>query len=204
MSSVYPSHFQLAELTAHLVALLERRRAAFEVWDEKAEASLLEGANEALDEAGKQFKELADDQTYWSRTTGALREVALPRYLRLAKEQHALEKRGYGAWRGGDFLSRAAYAAIGLVAGFIILRTAVPDWLEPLPLALFIGGPLLPDAQAWFAKRRYAKQLVGLVDDMKAEQVDRRAYQPLGIDEGAAGSTTEAARTQKDADSTKG
>ncbi len=203
MSSVYPSHFQLAELTAHLVALLERRRAAFEVWDEKAEASLLEGANEALDEAGKQFKELADDQTYWSRTTGALREVALPRYLRLAKEQHALEKRGYGAWRGGDFFSRAAYAAIGLVAGFIILRTAVPDWLEPLPLALFIGGPLLPDAQAWFAKRRYAKQLVGLVDDMKAEQVERRAYQPLGIDEGAAG-TTEAARTQKDADSTKG
>jgi hypothetical protein len=203
VSSVYPSQYQLADLTAHLVALLERRRVAFDVWDEKAEATLLEAAKEALDEAGQQFKELADDQPYWSRTTEALREVALPRYLRLAKQQHALEKRGYDAWRGGDFLSRAAYAAIGLVTGFIILRTAVPDWLEPLPLALFIGGPLLPDAQAWFAKRRYSKQLVGLVDDMKAEQVDRRAYQPLGIDEGAAGST-EAQRAQKDVDSTKG
>lgn len=201
MSSVYPSQYQLADLTAHLVSLLERRRAAFEVWDEKAEAALLEAAKEALDEAGKQFKELADDQPYWSRTTEALLEIAFPRYLRLAKEQHALEKRGYGAWRAGDFISRAAYATIGLVAGFIILRTAVPDWLEPLPIALFIGGPLLPDAQAWFAKRRYAKQLVGLVDDMKAEQVDRRAYQPLGIDEGAAGSTE--ATPRKDADSTK-
>jgi len=174
VSSVYPSQYQLAQLTAHLVALLERRRAAFDVWDEKAEATLLEAAREALDEAGKQFKELADDQPYWSRTTEALLEVALPRYLRLAKEQHALEKRGYGAWRAGDLISRATYAAIGLLAGFIILRTAVPDWLEPLPLALFIGGPLLPDAQALFAKRRYSKQLVRLVDDMKAEAVPPR------------------------------
>lgn len=203
MSSVYPSQYQLAQLTAHLVALLERRRAAFDVWDEKAEATLLEAAREALDEAGKQFKELADDQPYWSRTTEALLEVALPRYLRLAKEQHALEKRGYGAWRAGDLISRATYAAIGLLAGFIILRTAVPDWLEPLPLALFIGGPLLPDAQALFAKRRYSKQLVRLVDDMKAEAVDRRAYQPLGIDEGAAGQA-EAVPPRKDVDSTRG
>jgi len=203
VSSVYPSQYQLAQLTAHLVALLERRRAAFDVWDEKAEATLLEAAREALDEAGKQFKELADDQPYWSRTTEALLEVALPRYLRLAKEQHALEKRGYGAWRAGDLISRATYAAIGLLAGFIILRTAVPDWLEPLPLALFIGGPLLPDAQALFAKRRYSKQLVRLVDDMKAEAVDRRAYQPLGIDEGAAGQA-EAVPPRKDVDSTRG
>ena len=203
MSSVYPSQYQLADLTAHLAALLERRRAAFDVWDEKAEGALLEAAREALDEAGKQFKELADDQPYWARTTEALLEIALPRYLRLAKDQHGLEKRGYGAWRGGDFISRVAFAAIGLVTGFIILRTAVPDWLEPLPLALFIGGPLIPDAQAWFAKRRYSKQLVSLVDDMKAEAVDRRAYAPHGVDEGAAGST-EASRAQKDADSTRG
>jgi hypothetical protein len=189
---VYPSQYQLSELTAHLVALLERRRAAFDTWDEKAEATLLEAAREALVEAGRQFKEVADDAAYWARTTDTLLELAVPRYLRLAKEQHALEKKGYGAWRGGDFLSRTAFAAIGLVTGFIILRTAVPDWLEPLPLAMFIGGPLLPDAQAWFAKRRYAKQLLALVEDMKAEATDRRAYEPLGIDEGAATGSTSA------------
>ena len=201
MSSVYPSQYQLPELTAHLVALLERRRAAFDVWDEKAEAALQEAAQEALVEAGKQFREFADDAPYWQRTTEVLLEVALPRYFRLAKEQHALEKRGYGAWRGGDFISRAAFAGIGLVVGFIILRTAVPDWLEPLPLAMFIGGPLIPDAQAFFAKRKYAKQLLALVEDMKAEATDRRAYQPLGVDEGA---VTDSTSPQKSSDSVKG
>ncbi|MBM4779764.1 MAG: hypothetical protein GQE15_18825 [Archangiaceae bacterium] len=201
MSSVYPSQYQLPELTAHLVALLERRRAAFDVWDEKTEAALTEAAQEALVEAGKQFKELAADAPYWQRTTEALLEVALPRYFRLAKEQHALEKRGYGAWRGGDFISRAAFAGIGLVVGFIILRTAVPDWLEPLPLAMFIGGPLIPDAQAFFAKRKYSKQLLTLVEDMKAEASDRRTYQPLGVDEGA---VTDSTPPQKSSNSVKG
>ncbi|MBL8919213.1 MAG: hypothetical protein JNJ54_10160 [Myxococcaceae bacterium] len=195
MSSVYPSQYQLPELTAHLVALLERRRAGVDAWDEKAEAMLLEAAKEALEEAGRQFKEVAADAPYWQRTTEALLEVAMPRYFRLAKEQHALEKKGYGAWRGGDFLSRVVYAGIGLVGGFIVLRTAIPDWLEPLPLALFIGGPLLPDLQAWFAKRRYAKQLLALVEDMKAEAVDRRTYQPLGVDDGASGEAAPPQRT---------
>jgi hypothetical protein len=199
VSSVYPSQYQLPELTAHLVALLERRRAGVETWDEQAEATLLEAAKEALVEAGRQFREVADDAPYWQRTTEALLEVALPRYFRLAKAQHALEKQGYGAWRGGDFISRVVYAGIGLVGGFIILRTAIPDWLEPLPLALFIGGPLLPDAQAWFAKRRYSKQLLALVEDMKAEAIDRRAYQPLGVDEGATGE----AAAQKGVDAVK-
>lgn len=188
--NVYPSQYQLPELTAHVVALLERRRAAFEAWDDKVEAVLLEEAKAALDEAGKQFKELADDPAYWQRTVELLMTVALPRYFRVAKEQHALEQRKYDLWRGGDFLSRAAFAVAGLVVGFVILRTAVPDWLEPIPLAFFIGGPLIPDAQVWFAKRRYAKQLAHLVDEMKSEAADRRAYQPLGIDEHVADSSS--------------
>jgi len=188
VSNVYPSQYHLPELTAHVVALLERRRLAFETFDAGCEAALKEATKEALDEAGKQFREVADDSAYWQRTTEALFEVALPRYLRVAKEQHALEKKGYGAWRGGDFISRASYAVAGLLLGFLILRTPIPDWFEPLPLALFIGGPFIPDVQAWLSKRRYAKQLVTLVEDMKAEATDRRAYAPLGIDESAASS----------------
>lgn len=203
MSSVYPRQYHLPELTAHLVALLERRRAAIETWDEKGEAMLVEAAREALEEAGKQFKEVADDAAYWARTTDALLEVALPRYLRLAKEQHALEKRGYGAWRGGDFIARAAWALAGLVTGFLVVRTAIPDWLEPLPLALFIFGPFIPDLQGFFAKRRYAKQQLALVEDMKAEALDRRTYQPLGVDEGATGQPGSTATSRKDADPVK-
>lgn len=203
MDSAYPSQYQLHEVTAHVVALLERRRAAFEVWDEAGQAALTEAAKQALAEAGVRFREVADDEAFWARTTAAVLEVALPRYFKLAKEQHALEQRGYGAWRGGDFLSRAAYAGVGLVLGFVILRTPIPNWLEPIPLALFIGGPLIPDAQAWFAKRRYAKQLLSMLDDMKAEASARRAYQPLGIDEGVA-APGESLPARQDVDSTKG
>ena len=180
--SLYPRQYHLSELTAHVVALLERRRAAITTWDDAAETMLLAEAKKALDEAGAQFREVADDPAYWARTSELLLTVAMPRYLKLAKEEHALEAAGYGIWRKGDLLSRAAYAGIGLVGGFIILRTALPDWLEPLPLALFIGGPVLPEVQTWWAKRKYKKKLVELVDAMQAEAEERRAYQPLGID----------------------
>jgi hypothetical protein len=189
--NVYPSQFQLPELTAHVVSLLDRRRQAFDAWDEKTEAALEADAREALAEAGKQFREVADDAAYWTRTCELLLSVALPRYFKLAREQHALEARKYDVWRGGDFIARAAFAAVGLVLGLVILRTPIPDWLEPLPLALFIGGPLIPDLQTWWAKRRYARQLLGLVEEMREEAAARRAYAPLGIDEGAAGSTDE-------------
>lgn len=185
--NVYPSQYQLPELTAHVVSLLERRRQAFDTWDERAEAALRDEAQAALDEAGRQFRELADDAAYWQRTSELVMTVALPRYFKLARAQHALEQAKYGLWRGGDFVSRAAYALLGLVLGVIILRTAIPNWLEPIPLLLFVLGPVLPDLQVWFAKRRFGKQLLGLVDEMKDEAAERRAYAPLGIDEGAAG-----------------
>ncbi len=187
IESVYPTRYQLPELTAHLVALLERRRAALERWDDAAEASLRQEAATALDEARRQFLEVVDDRAYWERTQAALQTVALPRYFKLARAQHELEARGYGAWRGGDVLSRAIYAAVGLVTAALVWRTAIPDWLEPLPLALFLFGPLIPDVQEGSAKRRYRKALAALVEEMKQEQTDRHAYQPLGVDEAAAG-----------------
>jgi hypothetical protein len=110
-------------------------------------------------------------------------EVALPRYFKLARDQHALERRGYDIWRGGDFIARAVFAVTGLVFGVVILKTAIPEYLEPIPLALFIGGPLIPDAQVWFAKRRYRKELAAVVEDMRLEAADTRVYQPLGLEE---------------------
>jgi len=175
------TRYSLAELTAHLVALLERRRAAFEVWSQQIEDALTREAVTALEEARTGFAELADDPAYWARTSRTLIEVAVPRYLKLAKRQHELERSAYGAWRNGDLISRMAYAGMGLIAGIIIIRTPIPDFLEPLPILMFLGGPLLPDVQAWWAKRRYTRQLATLVDDMGQEQRDAREYQSLGI-----------------------
>ena len=173
------SRYSLSELTAHLIGLLERRRTAFEIFDEEAEAALQKEATSALDVARAAFAEMADDPVYWERTERTVLTVALPRYLNLARAQHTLEHTAYGAWRGGDVLSRIAYAGMGLVTGIIVIRTAIPDWLEPLPIGLFFGGPLLPDLHAWWAKRGYAKSLEKLVHDMADEQRDVREYQPL-------------------------
>lgn len=173
------SRYSLSELTAHLIGLLERRRTAFETFDEATEAALRKEATESLNVAQAAFAEMADDPLYWERTERTILSVALPRYLNLARAQHTLERMAYGAWRGGDVLSRIAYAGMGLVTGIIVIRTAIPDWLEPLPIALFLGGPLLPDLQAWWAKRRYAKSLEALVSEMADEQREVRDYQPV-------------------------
>ncbi len=183
MRRVY-SRYSLPELTGHVVASLERRRAAFSEWNAQTEAALTADARATLTQAHAGFVELADDEGHWQRVEHTLLTVALPRYFQLAKTQFALEQAGYGAWRRGDAISRAAYAGLGLLLAAIVWRTAIPDWLEPLPLALFLGGPLLPDAQAWWAKRQYAKALAKLVDDMAQEEADSRQYQPLGLASG--------------------
>lgn len=182
---VYPDRYQLPALTAHVVSLLERRRLGVTTWSPAAQADLVDEAKRAMAEAGRQFAEVADDPSYWAHVTEAVLEVVVPRWLKLAGEQHALEQQKYGIWRGGDLLARAAYGAMGLVGAVIVWRTAIPDFLEPLPLLMLVGGPLLPDLWAWRARRRYQKSLQRLVDDMAHEQAARQAYRPLS-DVGAA------------------
>ncbi len=193
--NVYPSRYQLPELSAHLVAMLERRRAALTAWNDEAEGLLTAEAKAVLAEAGKAFKEIADDAPSWQRIEQALLTIALPRYFKVARAQHALEASHYGLWRGGDLVSRAAYALSGLVIGAVVWRLGVPKWIEPLPLLLFVLGPLIPDFQESRAKRRYRKSLAALVDDMALEEADRHAYLPTGVDEHAAG--TKASTSQE-------
>ncbi len=204
---MYPTRYQLQALTAHVVAALERRREGFPDWNAGVEARLTDEAKTALAEAGRQFAEVADDKPYWLQLERTVLTAALPRYFQIAKEQHQHEKNKYGLWRGGDLVSRAAYAAIGLVIAAIVLRTALPDWLEPLPIAFFIGGPLLPDLQIWFAKRKYAAKLRALVDDMRDEASARAQYRslteeaPAAIDDDAA---PQSSRVKNDLPKTKG
>ncbi len=205
---MYPSRYRLAELTAHVLALLERRREGYAEWSADAETQLTGAAVEALQEAGKQFAELADDPPYWHRIEQTVLTAVLPRYFQAAKAEHALEKNKYDLWRGGDFISRVAYGGAGLLAAVIVWRTAIPDFLEPLPLAFFIGGPLLPDLQVWFAKRRYRRTLAAVVDSMREEDAAREHYRPLmegmpsPVDPQAAG-TSPTSHTPKSSEETR-
>jgi hypothetical protein len=167
-------------VTAAVLAALERRRPAFDAWSTDVEAQLLAAAEGTLAQMGRQFAEIAADPAYWTRVESVVRGVVVPRYLQVAKPQHALERSGYGLWRGGDLVSRAGYGALGLVLALIIWRAAfVPKWLELLPVALVLFGPLIPDLQISTSKRRYGKALDGIVSAMSEEQSHRDAYQPL-------------------------
>lgn len=190
---MYPDRYRLPHLTAHVLSLLENRREGLTEWNAAAEAKLTDVAREALAEAGRQFAEVADDKAWWAKLEETVLTAVLPRYFKLAKDQHALEQQHYGLWRGGDLISRVAYGGSGLLAALIVWRTAIPDYLEPLPLLFFVLGPLLPDLQVWFAKRKYAHTLGAIVASMAEEAALREQYRPLmeglpsPVDERAAG-----------------
>ncbi len=151
---MYPARYQLPELSAHVLGLLERRREGIGAWGPEAEGKLTETANQALAEAGKQFSELADDKPYWARMEKSVLKVALPRYFAAAKEQQALEANKYGVWRGGDIVARGAYALAGALIALVVSRTVLPKFLELLPVLLLVFGPMIPDVQVWAARRR--------------------------------------------------
>ncbi len=177
---MYPERYRLADVTASVLAALERRRPAFAAWSPEVEQELRAAATQTLSDIGRQFSEVAADAPYWTRLEGVVQQVALPRYLHEAKAQHAFERGGYGLWRGGDLVSRAAYAALGLVLALAVWRAAfVPKWLELLPLALVLFGPLIPDLQIGSARRRYGKSLDAIVAAMREEQQHLDVYQPL-------------------------
>jgi hypothetical protein len=183
---MYPARYQLKDLSAHVLGLLERRREGIGPWSPEAESKLTERATEALAEAGKQFAEVADDKPYWARVEKAVLEVALPRYFAIARQQQALEANKYGVWRGGDLIARGTYAVVGLLVAFVLSRTVLPEFLELLPVVLFLFGPLIPDLQVWAARRRWSNKLQGLVDEMGDEQAQQERYRPLEEIAGAA------------------
>ncbi|WP_158501525.1 hypothetical protein [Vitiosangium sp. GDMCC 1.1324] len=176
---MYPDRFRLPQVTEHVLAWLERRRPGFGVWDAEVEAQLLAEARLALADVSRRFAEVAVDPGYWERLERSLFAVALPRYFQLAREHHALQRRKYGLWRGGDLLSRVAYTGAGIAAAVVIALTRVPDWLEPLPFAFILFGPFLPDMQESYFERRFRRQLATLVRDMGVEQQQLEAYRPL-------------------------
>jgi hypothetical protein len=176
---VYPDHFRLPQVTEHVLTWLERRRPGFGEWSGEVETQLSSEARLALADVARRFSEVAVDPGYWERLERSVFAVALPRYFQLAREHHALQRRKYNLWRGGDLLSRAVYTGAGIAAAVVIALTPVPDWLEPLPFLLILMGPFLPDMQESFFERRYRGQLATLVRDMGVEQQQLEAYRPL-------------------------
>lgn len=177
---MYPERYRTPAVTRHVLELLERRRPALATWDEAAEAKMRTEARAALEAAGRQFRDVADDAAHWSSVERAVLDVALPRYFRIAQERTAQEARGDDLWRGGDLLARITYAVVGLLGAALVVRLpGMAKWLEPLPLLFFVFGPLLPDFQRALLRRRHRAKLVALVEEMEEEAAQQATYRPL-------------------------
>jgi len=163
-----PEKFRLDSIGRFLIAAFELRRPGLTAWTPQIERELLAESEAELVRMEVQCRELGvDDPAYWQKVRGALQSVLMPRYAVLAKDEIALAQAGYKLWRGGDLLSRVGYAGVGLVLGAAMVEIPwIPIEGKWVPWALFIAGPLIPDAQLWFYRRRYERRLNALVQDL--------------------------------------
>ena len=190
-----PEKYGLAAVAQHLLALFEVRRPGIARWDAEAEAFLSREADEALGQMERQCRELGvDDPPHWQRARAVAREVLIPRYARVAQIENAAAARDYGMWRGGDLIARGTFALSGLVLGALMVWIPwIPIYEKWFPWALFVLGPFLPDAYAWWYRRAYRKKLEALVADLAREGASLEAYRPLSEVQRSLGLRSEAA-----------
>jgi hypothetical protein len=159
--------FSAARVTSEVVTALERRRATV-CADESALRTELEAALAPLEAA---YAESALPSAYFAALQQEIRQVVPERWQAAATSFTALERRGFGSWRGGDVYARVAYTLAGLVVGGLCVAAPfIPIWEKWFPLALAGVAWWLPDLQSWWHRRRYARELGRIVGAVAARQ----------------------------------
>lgn len=176
-----PEKYSLAAVGRYLIESFERRRPSVREWSRELDAALRHEAEDEIAQMERQCAELGvTDPKYWQRVRGAVEDVVIPRYARLAQDEIALANRDYGIWRGGDLVARAAFAAGGFVLGFLMVKSPyIPVWVDWFPAVLLIAGPFFPDGAMWWFRRRYQKKLDLLVSDLAKAGESLETYRPL-------------------------
>jgi hypothetical protein len=159
--------FAARRVVREVIAHLERRRSEI-ASDEVAVRSEVERALVPLREA---YGESALPPAYFAALEQELREIVPARWRAAAVPFTATEQRGFGSWRGGDVYARVVYVFVGLVVGGLCVKLPfIPIWEKWFPFALAVGAWWLPDAQAAWHRRRYARRLGAIVSDVGARQ----------------------------------
>jgi hypothetical protein len=176
-----PERYQLGAVGRFLLEQFELRRPGLKAVTPEVEAELRKQAEAEIAQMSKQLHELGiDDEQYWQRVRRVVDEILLPRYARLAQEEIDLAAKGYGIWRGGDLVARAAFAGIGFVLGVLAVEIPyIPITVRWFPVVPFLLGPLFPDVVTALYRRRYQKKLEGLVQDLARASDALDTYRPL-------------------------
>ena len=176
-----PERYLLGSAGRFLLEQFELRRPGFKAWTPEVEASLLAPAEAEMQQMERQSRELGfDDVAYFQRLRGAVKEIVLPRYARIAADEIALAHRSYGSWRGGDLLARGAFGLAAFILGILAVELPyVPIQAKWFPALLFLVGPLFPDLVHWWYRRRYRRRLEELGSDLDKASDTLETYRPL-------------------------
>ncbi|HVE83778.1 MAG TPA: hypothetical protein VND93_13050 [Myxococcales bacterium] len=178
----YSDRFSLPFLSQVVIAAAERKRPGMGPWTAAVEQELHKTVLAELAELKRRFFEVFDDAAYWAKVEQTVLEVVFPRYAAEAKRFSALEQRDFGTWRGGDLVARLTYALGGFALGTILVKVPfipIPETWDALIFILAIAAPFLPDAQAWFHRRRYAKRVKAILEDARQVEEQLQLYPQL-------------------------
>jgi hypothetical protein len=159
--------FSARGVTTRILEHLERRRPALVASDDAVRAEI----DTAMVPVRQAFAELELPAGYIDALAEELR-ATLPALWRPGAERFTrLEQGGFGLWRGGDVVARLTFVSVGFFLGVAILRVPfIPIWEKWFPFALALGAWWLPDLQAGFHKRRYARALGEIVAALERAQ----------------------------------
>ncbi|HYV49755.1 MAG TPA: hypothetical protein VFA20_33085 [Myxococcaceae bacterium] len=201
--SVYSERFSLPFLSQVVIAAAERKRPGLGPWSLEVQAELVKTVAEELAELKRRFFEVYDDQAYWAKVETTILEVVFPRYAAEAKQFTEAEKRHFGAWRGGDLVARITYALGGFALGTFLVKVPwipIPQTWDALIFAMAIAAPFLPDAQAWFHHRRYARRIKSILKDVEEVEQQMTLYPALAPVDPAAAVSASAEQPPGDAE----
>jgi hypothetical protein len=159
--------FSARRVAAEVLTALERRRDAVADGTVPVESVM----DEALATLGAAYRETSLPASYWQALDAELRATVPERWRRAALAFTALERRGFGSWRGGDVYARVVYVLAGLlVGGLCVALPFIPIWEKWFPFAVGAAAWWLPDAQAAWHRRRYARKLGGIAEAVATRQ----------------------------------
>jgi len=159
--------FAARKVAREVIEHLERRRPDI-VGDD---AEVRREVERALAPRREAYRDSALPPAYFAALEQELAEAVPGRWRAAASSFTAAERRSFGSWRGGDVYARVVYVFIGLVVGGLCVKLPfIPIWEKWFPFALAAGAWWLPDAQAAWHRRQYARRLGAIVSDIGSQQ----------------------------------
>lgn len=180
-----PTEYRLEQVAARLTERLESTRRSYAGDPDGAAATFGRLADEIVENAVAEYTAdgFVDDPERHARfLESEIRETFLPRYSRLAVAMTQREESGYGVGFLYGPIGRVAMFVMVLVIGVLMLRVPGPWGVKLAPMVPLLIGMFVPDLLAWAARRRYRKELVSVLEDMRHIQDRAGDYITVGVE----------------------